>query len=72
MHKLCKFVTALLVTPLSFTPHPFSSIPLCQVLQDYVNLIDDTELKISLAQKYKCHDVIINVRHQINTYYTVL
>ncbi|KAM6954698.1 spermatogenesis-defective protein 39 homolog [Aplochiton taeniatus] len=31
-----------------------------QVLQDYVNLIDDTELKISLAQKHKCHDVIIN------------
>ncbi|XP_030627714.1 spermatogenesis-defective protein 39 homolog isoform X2 [Chanos chanos] len=31
-----------------------------QVLQAYLNLIDDTELKISLAQKYKCHDVAIN------------
>ncbi|KAF4070826.1 hypothetical protein AMELA_G00278110 [Ameiurus melas] len=31
-----------------------------QVLQDYVTLIDDQELKLSLAQKYKCHDVVIN------------
>ncbi|TRY99918.1 hypothetical protein DNTS_020226 [Danionella cerebrum] len=31
-----------------------------QVLQDYVNLIDDPELKLSVALKYKCHDVIIN------------
>uniref|UniRef100_A0A8C8BYU4 Spermatogenesis-defective protein 39 homolog n=1 Tax=Oncorhynchus tshawytscha TaxID=74940 RepID=A0A8C8BYU4_ONCTS len=31
-----------------------------QVLQDYVNLVEDVEQKISLAQKYKCHDVIIN------------
>uniref|UniRef100_A0A3P8XNT9 Spermatogenesis-defective protein 39 homolog n=1 Tax=Esox lucius TaxID=8010 RepID=A0A3P8XNT9_ESOLU len=31
-----------------------------QVLQEYVNLVEDTEQKISLAQKYKCHDVIIN------------
>ncbi|KAL2082254.1 hypothetical protein ACEWY4_022072 [Coilia grayii] len=31
-----------------------------QVLQEYLCLVDDTELKISLAQKYKCHDVIIN------------
>ncbi|KAL0967571.1 hypothetical protein UPYG_G00253910 [Umbra pygmaea] len=31
-----------------------------QVLQEYVNLVDDTEQKISLAQKYKCHDVVIN------------
>uniref|UniRef100_A0A674AV97 Spermatogenesis-defective protein 39 homolog n=1 Tax=Salmo trutta TaxID=8032 RepID=A0A674AV97_SALTR len=31
-----------------------------QVLQDYVNLVEDAEQKISLAQKYKCHDVIIN------------
>ncbi|XP_066532904.1 spermatogenesis-defective protein 39 homolog [Hoplias malabaricus] len=30
-----------------------------QVLQDYVNLIDDPELKLSLAQKYKCHDIVI-------------
>jgi len=32
-----------------------------QVLQEYVNLIDDPELKLSVALKYKCHDVIINV-----------
>lgn len=32
-----------------------------QVLQEYVNLIDDTELKLSVALKYKCHDIIINV-----------
>ncbi|XP_039526036.1 spermatogenesis-defective protein 39 homolog isoform X1 [Pimephales promelas] len=31
-----------------------------QVLQEYVNLIDDPELKLSVALKYKCHDVIIN------------
>lgn len=30
-----------------------------QVLQEYVNLVDDTEMKISLAHKYKCHSVII-------------
>ncbi|KAL0164276.1 hypothetical protein M9458_040029, partial [Cirrhinus mrigala] len=27
---------------------------------EYVNLIDDTELKLSVALKYKCHDVVIN------------
>lgn len=31
-----------------------------QVLQDYVALVDDTELRISLAQKHKCHDIAIN------------
>ncbi|XP_034556015.1 spermatogenesis-defective protein 39 homolog isoform X2 [Notolabrus celidotus] len=31
-----------------------------QVLQDYVALVDDAELKISLAQKHKCHDIVIN------------
>ncbi|NP_001001836.1 spermatogenesis-defective protein 39 homolog [Danio rerio] len=31
-----------------------------QVLQEYVNLIDDPELKLSVALKYKCHDIIIN------------
>ncbi|XP_012680160.1 spermatogenesis-defective protein 39 homolog [Clupea harengus] len=31
-----------------------------QVLQEYLCLVDDTELKIGLAQKYKCHGVIIN------------
>ncbi|XP_076873091.1 spermatogenesis-defective protein 39 homolog isoform X2 [Brachyhypopomus gauderio] len=32
-----------------------------QVLQEYVNLIDDAELKLSLAQKYKCHDIVIDM-----------
>uniref|UniRef100_A0A6Q2Z480 Spermatogenesis-defective protein 39 homolog n=1 Tax=Esox lucius TaxID=8010 RepID=A0A6Q2Z480_ESOLU len=40
-----------------------------QVLQEYVNLVEDTEQKISLAQKYKCHDVIINVRYLTDAYY---
>ncbi|KAF7651310.1 hypothetical protein LDENG_00112910 [Lucifuga dentata] len=31
-----------------------------QVLQDYVGLVDDTDLRISLAQKHKCHDIVIN------------
>lgn len=31
------------------------------MLQDYVALVDDAELRISLAQKHKCHDIIINV-----------
>lgn len=30
------------------------------VLQEYVNLIDDPELKLSMALKYKCHDIVIN------------
>ncbi|KAA0708760.1 Spermatogenesis-defective protein 39 -like protein [Triplophysa tibetana] len=30
------------------------------VLQEYVNLIDDTEVKLSMALKYKCHDIVIN------------
>ncbi|GLD71999.1 spermatogenesis-defective protein 39 homolog, partial [Lates japonicus] len=30
------------------------------VLQEYVGLVDDAELRISLAQKHKCHDIIIN------------
>lgn len=30
------------------------------VLQEYVGLVDDTELRISLAQKHKCHDIVIN------------
>lgn len=32
-----------------------------QVLQDYVALVDDAELRIALAQKHKCHDIVINV-----------
>ncbi|XP_041660941.1 spermatogenesis-defective protein 39 homolog [Cheilinus undulatus] len=31
-----------------------------QVLQEYVALVDDAELRISLAQKHKCHDIVIN------------
>uniref|UniRef100_UPI003AAE8BC7 spermatogenesis-defective protein 39 homolog isoform X7 n=1 Tax=Centroberyx gerrardi TaxID=166262 RepID=UPI003AAE8BC7 len=31
-----------------------------QVLQEYVGLVDDAELKISLAQKHKCHNIVIN------------
>ncbi|XP_074541192.1 spermatogenesis-defective protein 39 homolog [Halichoeres trimaculatus] len=31
-----------------------------QVLQDYVALVDDADLRISLAQKHKCHDIVIN------------
>ncbi|MBN3305045.1 SPE39 protein, partial [Amia calva] len=49
-----------------------------QVLQEYVCLVDDTELKIALAQKYKCHDVIIDTyrdlkdRQQLMLYRTKL
>lgn len=39
-----------------------------QVLQEYVNLIDDPELKLSVALKYKCHDVIINVSSSSSRY----
>ncbi|KAG9336580.1 hypothetical protein JZ751_002927 [Albula glossodonta] len=31
-----------------------------KVLQDYLYLVEDTELRISLAQKHKCHDIIID------------
>uniref|UniRef100_A0A3Q0SYE6 Spermatogenesis-defective protein 39 homolog n=1 Tax=Amphilophus citrinellus TaxID=61819 RepID=A0A3Q0SYE6_AMPCI len=31
-----------------------------QVLQEYVALVDDSELRLSLAQKHKCHDIVIN------------
>ncbi|XP_036398415.1 spermatogenesis-defective protein 39 homolog [Megalops cyprinoides] len=31
-----------------------------QVLQEYLSLVEDTDLKISLAQKHKCHDVVID------------
>lgn len=30
------------------------------VLQDYVALVDDGELRLTLAQKHKCHDIVIN------------
>lgn len=31
------------------------------MLQDYVALVEDAEVRISLAQKHKCHDIVINV-----------
>uniref|UniRef100_A0A8C4TLX0 Spermatogenesis-defective protein 39 homolog n=1 Tax=Erpetoichthys calabaricus TaxID=27687 RepID=A0A8C4TLX0_ERPCA len=31
------------------------------VIQEYICLVDDTDLKLNLAMKYKCHDIIINV-----------
>uniref|UniRef100_A0A3Q2FYQ3 Spermatogenesis-defective protein 39 homolog n=1 Tax=Cyprinodon variegatus TaxID=28743 RepID=A0A3Q2FYQ3_CYPVA len=30
------------------------------VLQEYVALVQDAELRITLAQKHKCHDIVIN------------
>uniref|UniRef100_A0A667XIA8 Spermatogenesis-defective protein 39 homolog n=1 Tax=Myripristis murdjan TaxID=586833 RepID=A0A667XIA8_9TELE len=31
-----------------------------QVLQEYVGLVDDVELRVALAQKYKCHFIVIS------------
>ncbi|XP_075700606.1 spermatogenesis-defective protein 39 homolog [Rhinoderma darwinii] len=31
-----------------------------QILQDYIRLVEDAETRISLASKYKCHDVVID------------
>ncbi|XP_008395281.1 spermatogenesis-defective protein 39 homolog [Poecilia reticulata] len=31
-----------------------------RVLQEYVGLVSDAELRIGLAQKHKCHDIVIN------------
>nr|XP_014434853.1 spermatogenesis-defective protein 39 homolog isoform X1 [Pelodiscus sinensis]XP_014434854.1 spermatogenesis-defective protein 39 homolog isoform X2 [Pelodiscus sinensis] len=31
------------------------------VLQEYVRLVEDIEARLSLAMKYKCHDVVIDV-----------
>ncbi|XP_073443368.1 spermatogenesis-defective protein 39 homolog isoform X4 [Dendrobates tinctorius] len=45
-----------------------------QVLQDYTRLVEDAETRISLATKYKCHDVVIDTyrdlkdRHQLMVY----
>lgn len=36
-----------------------------QVLQTYVTLIDDSELKLSLAHKYKCHEVVIDTYKEL-------
>ncbi|XP_074680926.1 spermatogenesis-defective protein 39 homolog isoform X2 [Strix aluco] len=30
-----------------------------QVLQEYVRLVEDVEMRLNLATKYKCHDVVI-------------
>lgn len=30
------------------------------VLQEYVGLVSDAELRITLAQKHKCHDIVMN------------
>ncbi|KAM3603550.1 uncharacterized protein V6R79_024549 [Siganus canaliculatus] len=32
-----------------------------QVLQEYVALVEDADLRITLAQKHKCHDIVINM-----------
>ena len=37
------------------------------MLEVYVNLLEDLELKINMAHKFKCHDVIINVRRASHT-----
>ncbi|KAM4014574.1 LOW QUALITY PROTEIN: spermatogenesis-defective protein 39 homolog [Anomaloglossus baeobatrachus] len=45
-----------------------------QILQDYIRLVEDVETRISLATKYKCHDVVIDTyrdlkdRHQLMVY----
>ncbi|KAG8562024.1 hypothetical protein GDO81_015563 [Engystomops pustulosus] len=31
-----------------------------QILQDYIRLVEDADMRISLATKYKCHDVVID------------
>lgn len=31
-----------------------------QVLQDYIGLVDDPQLRISLASRHRCHDIVIN------------
>lgn len=32
-----------------------------QILQEYVNLVEDVDTKLNLATKFKCHDVVIDV-----------
>ncbi|XP_054616919.1 spermatogenesis-defective protein 39 homolog [Dunckerocampus dactyliophorus] len=36
-----------------------------QVLQDYVGLVDDADTRIALAQKHKCHDIVINTARDL-------
>ncbi|CAN9508006.1 unnamed protein product [Ophioblennius macclurei] len=31
-----------------------------QVLQDYISLVDDPQLRVSLASRHRCHDIVIN------------
>jgi len=31
-----------------------------QILQEYVNLVEDVDTKLNLATKFKCHDVVID------------
>ncbi|XP_075388095.1 spermatogenesis-defective protein 39 homolog isoform X2 [Tenrec ecaudatus] len=31
-----------------------------QILQEYVNLVEDVDVKLNLATKFKCHDVVID------------
>lgn len=35
-----------------------------QILQEYVNLVEDVDTKLNLATKFKCHDVVIDVSPQ--------
>ncbi|XP_078516093.1 spermatogenesis-defective protein 39 homolog isoform X1 [Lissotriton helveticus] len=45
-----------------------------QVLQDYVQLVEDVDMRLTLATKYKCHNVVIETykdlkdRHQLMVY----
>ncbi|XP_028996666.1 spermatogenesis-defective protein 39 homolog [Betta splendens] len=36
-----------------------------QVLQEYVALVEDSDLRITLAQKHKCHDIVINTYKEL-------
>ncbi|XP_075470779.1 spermatogenesis-defective protein 39 homolog isoform X2 [Ascaphus truei] len=36
-----------------------------QVLQDYVRLVEDTETRINLGTKFKCHDVVIDTYREL-------
>lgn len=38
-----------------------------QILQEYVNLVEDVDTKLNLATKFKCHDVVIDVSPQERT-----
>lgn len=38
-----------------------------QILQEYVNLVEDVDTKLNLATKFKCHDIVIDVSPQERT-----